>query len=60
MAPVALVIEAVRPGFVRLILGLAYPVLRARHRPDRAPELLDARPPDASRMRVGSAARGVQ
>jgi len=52
--------EAVRQGFFGLILGVAYPVLRARHRPDRAPELLDARPHDANRMRVPSAARGLQ
>ena len=34
VAPVALLTEAVRQGFFGLILGLAYPVLRARHRPD--------------------------
>ena len=42
--------EAVRQGFFGLILGVAYPVPRARHPQDRAPELLDARPrrePDA-------------
>ena len=33
VAPVAMVTEAVRQGFFGLILGLAYPVLRARHHP---------------------------
>ena len=36
VAPVALFTEAVRQGFFGLILGLAYPVLRARQQPDRA------------------------
>jgi hypothetical protein len=31
VAPVALFTEAVREGFFGLVLGLAYPVLRARH-----------------------------
>jgi membrane protein DedA with SNARE-associated domain len=35
VAPVALFTEAVRQAFYGLILGLAYPVLRARHGPDR-------------------------
>jgi membrane protein DedA with SNARE-associated domain len=38
VAPVALFTEAVRQGFFGLILGLAYPLLRARHRPERAHE----------------------
>ena len=36
VAPVALITEAVRQGFFGLILGLAYPVLRARQQPDPA------------------------
>jgi len=36
VAPVALLTEAVRQAFFGLILGLAYPVLRARHGPSRA------------------------
>ena len=38
VAPVALFTEAVRQVFFGLILGLAYPVLRARYRPDGVPE----------------------
>lgn len=38
VAPVALLTEAVREGFFGLILGLAYPVLRARDHPDRVPD----------------------
>ena len=34
VAPVALFAEVVRQAFFGLVLGLAYPVLRARHRPD--------------------------
>ena len=36
VAPVALLTEAGRQAFFGLILGLAYPVLRARHGPNRA------------------------
>jgi hypothetical protein len=36
IAPVALLTDAVRQAGYGLILGLAYPVLRARHRPDPA------------------------
>jgi hypothetical protein len=36
LAPVALFTEAVRQGFFGLILGLAYPVLRARQQPGPA------------------------
>lgn len=46
VAPVALFTEAVRQGFFGLILGLAYPVLRARHRPD---VLLGQRKPQSDR-----------
>ncbi len=52
VAPVALFTEAVRQGLFGLILGLAYPVLLARHHPDRAIEPLDARPPDTRRVHV--------
>jgi membrane protein DedA with SNARE-associated domain len=40
VAPVALFAEAVRQAFFGLILGLAYPVLRARHPSNRALEPL--------------------
>ena len=56
VAPVALFTEAVRQGFFGLLLGLAYPVLRARHPVDRAVEPLDASPPDTRRVQVVSAA----
>ncbi len=56
VAPVALFTEAVRQGFFGLLLGLAYPVLRARHPSDRAAEPLGAPPPDTRRVRVVSAA----
>jgi len=42
VAPVAIFTEAVRQGFFGAILGLAYPVLRARHRPDQARQPLGA------------------
>jgi hypothetical protein len=38
VAPVALLTEALRQAFFGMILGLAYPVLRARHRTDYALE----------------------
>jgi membrane protein DedA with SNARE-associated domain len=37
VAPVALLTDVVRQACFGLILGLAYPVLRARHQPDAAP-----------------------
>ena len=43
VAPVALLTEAGRQAFFGLILGLAYPVLRARHGPNRALAPLGAR-----------------
>jgi membrane protein DedA with SNARE-associated domain len=43
LAPVALFTEAVRQAFFGLTLGLAYPVLRARHHSDSAFDPLDAR-----------------
>jgi len=55
VAPVALLTEVVRQGFFGLILGLAYPVLRARHRPDRAHE---TQPPKTHRMRAAAAVPG--
>lgn len=44
VVPVALLTETVRQGFFGLILGLAYPMLRARHRPDHVLDALDASP----------------
>jgi membrane protein DedA with SNARE-associated domain len=44
VAPVAVVTEAARQAVFGLILGLAYPVLRARHRPDELRKLDPARP----------------
>jgi membrane protein DedA with SNARE-associated domain len=52
VAPVALLTEAVRQAFFGLILGLAYPVLRARHGPNRAPELLVARRVERHKVHV--------
>jgi hypothetical protein len=42
LAPVAVVTEAARQAVFGLILGLAYPVLRARHRPEELRRKLDA------------------
>jgi hypothetical protein len=39
VAPVALFTEAVRQAFFGLILGLTYPVLRARHATDLSPKV---------------------
>jgi hypothetical protein len=44
VAPVALLTEAGRQAFFGLILGLGYPVLRARHGPNRALAPFDTRP----------------
>lgn len=56
VAPVALFTEAVRQLFFGLILGLAYPVIRARQHPDQAVGLPDRRPADVHDMHVPSAA----
>ena len=60
VAPVALFTEAVRQAFFGLILGLAYPVLRARHRPDGTLEPIDVRRPETHEVPVASAVRGLQ
>jgi membrane protein DedA with SNARE-associated domain len=44
VAPVALLTEAGRQAFFGLILGLGYPVLRARHGPNRALAPFDTHP----------------
>jgi hypothetical protein len=44
VAPVAFFTEAVREGFFGLVLGLAYPVLRARHYADQIGRQLKASP----------------
>jgi hypothetical protein len=54
VAPVALVAEAVRHGFFGLILGLAYPVLRARYPSARAVGPQGPTPADAQQVPVGS------
>jgi membrane protein DedA with SNARE-associated domain len=57
LAPVALLPEAARQGCFGLTLGLAYPVLRARHRPDPAREALDPRRPGPPGVSVAAPAR---
>ena len=52
VAPVALFAEAVRQAFFGLILGLAYPVLRARHPSSRALERLGASRANARKVQV--------
>jgi hypothetical protein len=52
VAPVALFAEAVRQAFFRLILGLAYPVLRARHPANGVLEPLGARPSAAPQVQL--------
>lgn len=54
VAPVALFAEAVRQAFFGLILGLAYPVLRARHSSDAALKPLGVARPDARQVQVAS------
>jgi hypothetical protein len=55
VAPVALFAEAVRQAFFGLILGLAYPVLRARHPANRVLEPpLAARRSDARPAQIAS------
>ncbi len=54
VAPVALFAEAVRQAFFGLILGLAYPVLRARHPANRVLEPLAARRSDSRPMPIAS------
>jgi hypothetical protein len=54
VAPVALFAEAVRQTLFGLILGLAYPVLRARHPSNRALGPLGARRSDARQVQVAS------
>ena len=54
VAPVALFAEAVRQACFGLILGLAYPVLRARHPSNGAPETLGAGRFQAARVQLGS------
>ena len=54
VAPVALFAEAVRQAFFGLILGLAYPVLRARHPSNRAFETLGAARSEAWPVQVAS------
>jgi hypothetical protein len=39
VAPAALLTDALRQACYGIILGLAYPVLRARHRPDAASQV---------------------
>ena len=56
VAPVALVGEAVRQAFFGLILGLGYPVLRARHPANRVQKPLAARRSDAQSVQVASPA----
>jgi hypothetical protein len=53
VAPVALLTEAVRQAFFGLILGLAYPVLRARHGPNRTRAALGARRAEPHHVLVG-------
>jgi membrane-associated protein len=52
VAPVALFAEAVRQAFFGLILGLAYPLLRARHPSNRALEPIGARRSQARQVQV--------
>jgi len=54
VAPVALFAEAVRQAFFGLILGLAYPVLKARHPSNRAVELLEPARSEARPVQVAS------
>jgi hypothetical protein len=54
VARVALFAEAVRQAFFGLILGLGYPVLRARHPSNRVLEPLGARPSDARPVQIAS------
>jgi membrane protein DedA with SNARE-associated domain len=54
VAPVALFAEAMRQAFFGLILGLAYPVLRARHASNRVLEPLSPRRPEARQVQVAS------
>jgi membrane protein DedA with SNARE-associated domain len=54
VAPVALFAEAMRQAFFGLILGLAYPVLRARHGSNRVLEPLSARRSEARPLQVAS------
>jgi membrane protein DedA with SNARE-associated domain len=54
VAPVALFAEVVRQAFFGLILGLAYPVLRARHPSNRALEPLGAGRSQAAQVQVAS------
>lgn len=54
VAPVALFAEAVRQAFFGLILGLAYPVLRARHPLNRPLEPLGAGRSQAAQVQVAS------
>jgi membrane-associated protein len=54
VAPAALFAEAVRQAFFGLILGLAYPVLRARHPSTRVLEPVGARRSDARPVQVAS------
>jgi hypothetical protein len=54
VAPVALVAEAVRQAFFGLILGLGYPLLRARHPSNRALEPIGARRSQARQVQVAS------
>jgi hypothetical protein len=55
VAPVALFTEIARQAFFGLILGLAYPVLRARQHSDRALALPGARRSETSEVQVASA-----
>ena len=54
VAPVALFAEAVRQAFFGLILGLAYPVLRARHPSNRELEPLGTRRVEAPQVEVAA------
>ena len=57
VASVALFAEAARQACFGVILGLGYPVLRARHRSNRALESLGAGPPQAVHVPVASLSR---
>jgi hypothetical protein len=54
VAPLALFAEGARQAFFGLILGLAYPVLKARHSSNRALEPIAAGPSDAHHVPVAS------
>lgn len=57
VAPVALFAEAVRQACFGLILGLGYPILRARHPSNRALESVGAGRSQAVQVQVASPSR---